>query len=432
MDTLQPSDITQNNSIDPYAIAAYLIIFVLIYLIYWQIIKASNDKKAFTQNLFYNIIIIVIPIILVFMLIVYSSFQKTFAANLFFGAIIFCMMVFGTVYLLKTTFAKYFLNAYLLYALIGLFILVGLAIVFTMYVNKLRKLGGWSGFLANLLFYIPCMIQDGIRVIIQEYRGSSNTLLTLFIIELLIIIMYFFAIPLVNEKSFPEKIVLQNDPLMLNKQIYMDNKLKDKTKINCGISFWIYINTMPDTKKAYSPISPETVIFNYSNYDQKDINPHIKISYSNSEKGNNDYIMQIGKKQFTISLPFQKWHNFVINFSSYDEPTPTASPSPTPSVTVSPVKQYITDIFIDGVLARSYTSDTAAKEGNKYNTQFLNSDIIYIGNGSPDRKNRLSANSNVDGVYGAICNLVYYTKPLTKLAIVYKYNTMLLSNPPIE
>jgi hypothetical protein len=103
----------------------------------------------------------------------------------------------------------------------------------------------------------------------------------------------------------------------------------------------------------------------------------------------------------------------------------------TPSETSPPKKIYITDIFIDGVLARSCTSETAEKNGETYNTKFLDTDVLYIGNGHVGQSARF-ANSNIDGLYGAICNIVYYTRPLTRLAIIYKYNSMLLSNPPIE
>jgi hypothetical protein len=40
-------------------------------------------------------------------------------------------------------------------------------------------------------------------------------------------------------------------------------------------------------------------------------------------------------------------------------------------------------------------------------------------------------NSNKDGLYGAICNVVYYEKPLTKMALIYHYNLYTIRNPPV-
>jgi hypothetical protein len=246
-------------------------------------------------------------------------------------------------------------------------------------------------------------------------------MIILFAMEILIILMYFFAIPMVNEKSFPEKIVLQDDPIMLNTKLFMDNKLTDKTRVSSAISFWVYLNPSPDTKMSYSDVVPETNILNYSDFNER--LPHIKISYSNSNKGNNDYIMTIGSKKFRITLPFQKWHHFVINFVTFDVPVPTA----TPEATVLPEKVFDTDIFINGVLERSYSSENAKKDGEQYNSDFRDSDILYVGSGSLN-----TGNPNTDGVYGAICNVTFHKTPLTRLAIVYKYNMLLLSNPPVE
>lgn len=418
--------IINKTGFDKYKIATYVIIIIAIFWVCRQVSIESTDKKAFTQNFFYNMITIILPIIVILALVMYLSFNSQFATAILVGSIIGSVIVFAFIYFMKTGYSKYFFNQYLLNVLIVLFVFVGLAIVFTIFSGKLRKLGGWTGFLANLLFYIPCMIQNGIRTLINDYNSLSNTVIILFAIEILIIIMYFFAFPMANEKAFPEKVVLQNDPMMLTTKYYLDNKLTDKTKSSCAISFWLYLNAAPDTKIAYSDVSPEATIFNYSDFSEK--YPHIRIAYSNVDKGNNDYIIYVGTKLFRISLPFQKWHHFVINFITYDAPLPTATASGSRENTTPPVEKiYNTDIFIDGNLETSYSSDNAVNDKKTYNKDFANNDIIYVGNIDIGK-----GNSNTDGLYGAICNIVYHKMPLTKLAIVYKYNTLLLTNPPIE
>jgi hypothetical protein len=186
-----------------------------------------------------------------------------------------------------------------------------------MFSGVLRKLSGWIGFIANLIFYIPCMIRDFIKEVTNEYNNSSTTILTLFILEILLIIMYFFIVPLINKNSHPESVVLLDDPVMLNTQLELENKIPDKKNANFGLSMWIYLNSMDNTNLGYAKV---TTIFDYfvpdtANGTEK--RSHIKISYSNIDSGNNDFIMTIGDEKFNISLPLQKWNNFVINYVEF-------------------------------------------------------------------------------------------------------------------
>lgn len=303
-------------------VGSYIIICIAIIYVYYQIYLASKDEKAFTKNFVYNIITIIVPIIFVLGLIVFTSFEKDIKTFFMMGAAATCAIAFFVFYFLKTKISKYVFNDYLLYAIIALSILIGLSIIFTIFSGTLRKLNGIPGFVFNLIFYIPCLIRDFIKEIINEYNSSSTTLLILFVFELLLIIMYFLVIPLINNKALPEKTVIMEDPQMLNTELNVCNQIKDKTSTNFSISMWIYLNSMSNSKKSYTE---ETDIFNYSDISKK--NPHIRISYLNSQQGSNDFIMYVGPEKFNISLPLQKWNNFVINYVTYDSPKTTLSPS---------------------------------------------------------------------------------------------------------
>jgi len=462
-------------------------------------------------------------------------------------------MIFIVFYFLKTNLSKYIFNDYLLYTVIALFILIGLSIVFTLFSGTLRKLNGWLGFFSNLIFYVPCLIRDFVKELIKEYNSSSTTLLILFVFEILLIIMYFWIVPLINDKSLPEKIVILDDPVMVNSQMDMCNKLKDSTSSNFAISMWIYLNSMPKSKKSYNE---ETIIYNYS--DRSGKNPHIKITYFNNDRGSNNFIMYVGLQKFNISLPLQKWNNFVINYTTYDpeeiQPannkkevygngdtyqgemrvdgpnqikegkgkyryangdiyegqwvdnkkyglgkftyaagsveegrwvdnqqksfftfeTRTGDFSGTGTIEDTSIgtyvgdikygkkhgygtmkyidtskkldtgywrndvyqgedqdqwlqtddsnissKKYTADIFINGVLERSYTF-----KGNEIPV-FDKNDIMVVGGGT------IGQQFQSDGLYGAMCNIVYYKKPLSQLAIIYNYNLLSIKNPPI-
>jgi hypothetical protein len=92
---------------------------------------------------------------------------------------------------------------------------------------------------------------------------------------------------------------------MLNTELPI--KLPTKVSNNFALSMWVYVNPGSKYKPGYSVESP---ILSYMTPDGI---PHIKLTYSNIDKGNNDFIMYIGEHSFPISLPLQKWNHFVFN-----------------------------------------------------------------------------------------------------------------------
>ena len=79
------------------------------------------------------------------------------------------------------------------------------------------------------------------------------------------------------------------------------------------------------------------------------------------------------------------------------------------------IRQTTVDMFINGVLKRAFTYDG------------INKPIPIVKNNSQISIGELEK----DGLYGAICNIVYYNSPVTKMALVYNYNTLSIQNPPV-
>jgi len=336
---------TNTNSIYS-SILFFLVSFILLIYSVRQIYLASLDPQSFSKNFSKDLVIIVLPVIVIFCLVVMASFEPTFSFTVIIGSFVSAIMFYIVYSSLQTNFSTYIFNNYLLYILYGLFFLIGLSIIFTMFSSRIRRMQGWTGFFANLLFYIPCLIRDFIQMIVQDYNTSSTTVLVLFALEIVILLMYFFIVPFVNKKLFPSKNVLLDTPVMLNKQLSVGDNIVDKTNTNSSISFWVYVNSMPTNKKGYSE---ETEIFNYM--DMSNNLPHFKLTYSNIDS-NNDFNMYVGNQKFNISLPLQSWNNFVVNFINYNKDTPAASTtSPvvksqtTQSTTAPPLLNYNTDIF---------------------------------------------------------------------------------------
>ena len=123
-----------------------------------------------------------------------------------------------------------------------------------------------------------------------------------------------------------------------------------------------------------------------------------------------EFIMYLHDNKFTITLPLQKWNQFVINYNTFSEE-------------VDDVTYYKTviDVFVNGVLERSTTIELGEEEP----TTDISNDVIKTG--TTDEK----AFQN-GGLYGAISNISYFTKPLTEVAIIQDYNFLSLKNPPLD
>jgi hypothetical protein len=375
------------------------------------------------------------------------SFEPTAIMYFVFGGLAAAIIGLVVYYLLQTALSKYIFNQYLLYVVIAAIILFGASIIFTIFSGTLRKMTGWTGFFINLLFYLPCLIRDTVGAIVNEYNSFSNTLVILFAVEVILIMTYFFMIPFVNSKIFPTTTVLLDEPVMLN----TGTPLKTPVDIsnNFGMSMWIYVNPGANNKPGYAVESPIFSLLDASGSN------HIKLTYSNIDQGNNEFIIYVGENPFPISLPLQKWHNFVFNHTTYDVAVPTSSPMPTPTATEgkqnqswseyllsffyktpAPTvsqptkKQTIVDIFVNGNLERSYSYEKEVKVSNN-STMSIGTVIDNRNVNSTGVEGGNMNNSNRDGLYGSVCNVVFYNKPVTKMALIYNYNLLIIRNPPV-
>lgn len=420
---------------------SYLVILVLIYFINYELGLASNDPKAFTKNFMTYIFMIIFPVVAIFTLMTVLAYSTVVTAYVIFGGIAVAALFAAGAYFLQSSLSKYIFNKYLLYVVVAAMILVGISILATLLSGTLRRLTGWTGFVINLLFYIPCLIRDGIHGAIREYQTFSSTLVILFVFEVLFLMMYFYLIPLVNSKMFPPSIQLITDPVMLNTGMVL--KTPTDLSANYAVSMWVYLNPGSPAKPGYAVESP---IFSFLDASGK---KHVQVTYSNLEHGNNDYIFYVGEQAFPMTLPLQKWNNVVFNCATYQEPLPTSSPAPTtpapsfwsswfsPVPTSSPppsLKKTTVDIFVNGYLERSFTYDREFPVYSSADTLFTGNNPIITSTikTAPDGVEGTNGkNSNQEGLYGAICNVVYYREPLTKIALTYQYNVLTIHNPPI-
>jgi hypothetical protein len=390
------------NETKQYFIFGFTVIFIGIML--FTVI--DNPAALNTQTYLYSFTILVPLIAACFYIARPSSFGLNFTTKNILtsiGLIIGLAVIF---YLYSTMSAAYYhIINYVINIILFLSIMVGLAIVYTITENNLKRMDGIPGFIGGLLFYIPCMIRDFIGYLLQQYKLTPNIVFVLFIIEIILILLYIYIPKAINKVLIPKNLVLQNTPVFLDQgkitiataeKLYPPSDPNKPRNLldtdnpflkNYCLSMWIFINPQNTSTASYAQ---ETEIFNYSYTGNSTSYPKPKITYSYDPTTSKDYyhiyITQTLKHDITIVS--QKWNQFVFNYSNN-----------------------IVDLFINGALERSFNLTTSLP---KYDI----TDTITIG----------AAN----GLDAAICNIAYSNNPLTSYQIANSYNLLMNNNPPIN
>jgi hypothetical protein len=373
--------------------ALYSFIFIILGILY----LAAFDTEALTGKAYVYAFTIIIPLVLLFSYVIPFNNQKSSLTKMLsfaFGIIVLIGIIYSYSSLDSNSFSYI---SYGINLLIVLILLFGLAIFFYIFGNYLKTLNNFMGFLVYFVFYIPCLIIDFFKYILNELKMTSAAIYVLFIIEIIFILLYVYSSQIIN--FFITK--TSKSIALLEKSAFLDIKsnIGDSYKLrmtsplnndnekytyrkNYAISMWVYLNNQPPNNQSYSK---ETEIFNYG-----DGKP--RITYLNDttiDKGKDKYIFYLtnnNNNSYSLTLPSQKWNNIVFNYYSGK-----------------------VDLFINGNLERTYTF-------NENMPIYLATDVITIG--------------SKDGLDGAICNVNYYLEPLTKSQITIAYNLLMTKNPP--
>lgn len=313
-----------------------------------------------------------------------------------------------------------------------IFLIIALAIVFYIFGDYLKQRRGVAGLIINFIFFIPCLLLDFIEFMKREMHMTTKTEYILLLLEILLIISYFFAVPLINATLASSTVYLLKKPVFLNKQKVLlsdtsslsiernvDLSLVSNTKMynitnaptatpgrasynpidvsahiyssNFAISLWTYLNVQTrEFSVDMAGNSYEANIFSYGagkpriNY-TNDIN-----DAKQRDKYNFYFTDSATTPNYQITMPSQKWNNIVFNYSG-DK----------------------VDLFINGNLETTFYFD----ETNKL-PHYSEIDNITVG-------------QNSKGLNGAICNVVYYKTNLLNNQIVNDYNVLMLKNPPV-
>jgi hypothetical protein len=399
-----------------YGVVFLAMIFICIVAIY--ALLNQNTIETYIWNYMFAILF---PLIMIFAIIlnINGNFESMV---LFFKLLGGIGLVIGFVYIYTLIAGKVqFISGYVKYVIYAIIGLLGLAIIYKSFLNYLSKLQGWPGFIAQLIFYIPCMLYDFLLYILDDLKLTPASAYIILAIEFILIVLFFLVPWIVNATTNNNT----NGKLLLNKPVFLDKETeiansddlivpvslqdlsnpndKNLYRTNYCISMWVYVDPQPASNFAYSK---ETAILTYGHTDNKGTQ-HVKpmIRYYGGGDGRDQleqrdkYVFYFykyknldGTKQdkemihYDVALPNQKWNQIVLNYN-----------------------RNVVDLFINGNLEKSFNM--------KDNLPLYNpSDKITVG--------------EEKGLRGAICNVMYYHHPLSRDEIATGYNLMVNKNPP--
>lgn len=380
----------------------YIAFFIIISIVTFVFFKFNNSIEKFSlSNYLYLLFVLVIPFILFYL---FSNSENNgssepihFKTMLFSGIFIMLVLIACSYVYTNLTPQNIVLGTYVLTIILGIIILLTLSILFTIINTHLRSYTGWGGIFIRLLFYLPCLLIDFVEYMKQQFKLTTNTTYILFITELILIIFYLYfpklatkvlsgtnGTPILSDSRF----LTHEYSLNINNMMIKDKKsnkpdqetTKTTYREDFAISMWTYINPQPDNYSAYHN---ESNIFTFA-----DNTP--RITYYNKPddiNSRNKLVFYYKEDQYTITNEPQKWTNIVLNYSSNN-----------------------LDIFINGELKRTFT----ITEPNNYDT--LNEIVI----------------GSKNGLDGAICNIAFFNKTLSKFEINNIYKLLMNKNPPVN
>jgi hypothetical protein len=363
---------------------------VAIYLIVIAYYMTKDPEKIFTKIYLYSTIAIV-PIIIGFVYLLKNSNSNSIANTAKLELNDYIKYGFGFVFfiLIVYFFNNINISSQMVYLATGFvqlivvfMIIVAFAIIYKVGYNYLYKMQGLSGFIVNLIFYIPCMLLDLLEYLKADLQQAPKAVYVLLIIELVLGLLYVYS-PIIS-KSFGKMLGLKDgkvvlaEPLRIDKETrltsYVDlqeNKIDDKNQIinnKFAISAWIYIVPV---SPSHSPYNGDATIFEFTNY-------HPRLIYNGAKGKFKVFFNQSSSTE--VDMPLQKWNHVVFNYTKLNA-----------------------DLFVNGKLIGSVKRDVV-------NENLSISDIMTVG--------------QVGGLSGGICNIVYFPRPLVNYEIetIYSLN----------
>ena len=253
-------------------------------------------------------------------------------------------------------------------------------------------LGFIFSFILKLILYIPCFLIDCSNVLREQLQIAKKeyTVVIILLIEIALIASKFLIPKIFNKVITSDGVVLTDKvyPLEIKNHVPIPRSLKVLTKsVNYGVSSWIYIHPVPNnTNEAYVQ---NTSLINCGNVPDMQFNAEkgtiiFSVDVTDANGSKRTVIVPDKKTQRDVKIVYSRWNNVFVNFIDGGM-----------------------DIFVNG--------DLVISEPNII--PYQNPNGVNIGS-SP-------------GIYGEMCNLVYYKTPVLAQNIKLMYESMKDMNPPV-
>ena len=396
-------------------IVLYFILYVMVIILPFYLYFLSTGESALTSKQYAYVYFFMYIMGLFLCVILFLNSERN--KKLYMGIFTMIFLVLAIMIYYYTTSNRFLLQYKVYFSVLFqivsvLIIIVALALTYKIFENNFRNQTGIIGFLIDFIFYLPCLIIEFIQYIGKEINLTPNVVFVLFIIEILLFLAYYYIPTIISNIIHQNEIQILSNAVFLNIETVLadandlkpiitkdpDTYLDIKTpRLNYTISMWIYLNqqyrnfTDKNTSNIFSYGSnnnykPKISYYkNGSSVVSSNSKNIYRITFAETEIAQNNSNGQ--NTSYDVELTSQKWNNIVVNYNS----------------------TYV-DLYINGILERTFKFD--------YNIPlYPPTDIVTVG-----EKN---------GMDGAICNIRYYTTPLTDYQIVNMYNLFANKNPPI-
>lgn len=352
----------------------YIFLGLPILFVLFRIMNSYNEKKTWFETLLEDPKMLIIKVIGLILFIVFFSWtinsKNTGEVMVFVNIFFFAIVILGVLTFLR---------------------------IFKSIVHSWE---GWTGIIGRVVFFIPCMISDFFFYLMEQFTKSPFVVYVLIAIEILLILMYKFLPDLfkkIQQRDVTElqknPVLIQNEKILVNYNKKVSKKISSftsndlmssNTKINptdktFALSLWFYVVGMSTNKYPYNE---EANIFKIC--DNAKSNYHPKIVYDGSKNMCKVYCSAVDVAEFKITL--QKWVHFAISYNMNN-----------------------IDIFVNGELVKTVPRA-------KNSVVFTPTDNAVVG--------------QKDGLFGGVCNVVYFEKPLTKQEIKFNYELNKGLDPP--
>lgn len=287
---------------------------------------------------------------------------------------------------MNSFFSAFFISS-LLQLIMIMMIIVGLAIFYKLTYNELYKMNNFTGIIANILFYIPCLLLNLLEYISTDLKQAPKVVYLLLVIEAILISLYFLIPKIMSSvaksTSIKDGTPVQMEPIRLDNVHNLTSYVElQQVRPNPGdiinnkyaISAWVYVIPLSTSTVPYNN---DAVVFKYGSN-------HPTLLFNGPSNKFKCYLNSAASH--TFDMPLQRWNHVVLNYTKSGA-----------------------DLFINGQLEH-----TVPRDSN--NEALALGDIIEVGQDN--------------GLSGGLCNMVYFSRPLLKTEIESIYSLNKDKDPP--